>query len=205
MNEVLQGEPPAVGCGPVLMAGLDQPEQATFDHAAGEARIEVLTASLHASEWEMVRAFVGRVSREDLRLRFGRAVNLRDEATLKRLFDITDATGEMLWALDERGEISGILHRVLTAPREAEIGLVVRSDRQRQGIGRTLIRAALARAGKQNLQTLRASVLRENLPMLRLAKAMGLALKKSAGLSVELEFDFAGEPDRHRGQMPLAA
>src|SRR6516164_7634507 len=127
------------------MTGLDQPAQATFDHAAGEARIEVLTASLHASEWEMVRAFVGRVSREDLRLRFGRAVNLRDEATLKRLFDITDATGEMLWALDERGEISGILHRVLTAPREAEIGLVVRSDRQRQGIGRTLIRAALAR------------------------------------------------------------
>jgi acetyltransferase len=204
MTHVERGAPPTAGPGPGL-AAQDRPEPGELSQGAGEARIIVLTAPLRASEWEMIRGFVGKVSRENLRLRFGQAVDFRDEATLQRFFDIPGATGEMLWALDERGEISGILHRVVTGPGEAEVALIVRTDRQRRGIGRALVRTALARAAKQNLRTLRALILRENLPMLRLAKTMGLVPKKSAGLSVEVEFDLTGEAAAHRGRILRAA
>jgi acetyltransferase len=80
---------------------------------------------------------------------------------------------------------------VLISPREAEIGLIVRSDLKRTGIGETLLRTALARARQQNLQTLRALVLGENRAMLRLARKIGAVPRQSAGLSVELEFDLS--------------
>ena len=160
----------------------------------GRERTIVVARPLGAVEWDMIRAFIGKTDRDDLRMRFGQWLDFHSEPILKRFFDIDGNSGELLWALDENGEIAGILHRVLIPPGDAEIGLIVRSDLKRTGIGETLLRTALARALRQNLKTLRAVVLGENLAMLRLARKIGAAPRPSAGLSLELEFELSRIP-----------
>ncbi|MGA8654216.1 MAG: GNAT family N-acetyltransferase [Xanthobacteraceae bacterium] len=133
----------------------------------------------------MVRAFVRRTEREALRLRFGQAADFADDSTLKRFFGIKDKIGEMIWMLDEDEAVCGILHRVLISPTQAEIAVIVRSDRARRGIGRALLRTAVSRAASQDLKRLSALVHSE----LRLARSLGFAPRKSFGLAVELELD----------------
>jgi RimJ/RimL family protein N-acetyltransferase len=96
----------------------------------------------------------------------------------------------MMWMLEEGGAICAIVHLARLSPGQAEIALIVRSDRARRGIGEALLRAALARAARQGLRTLSAVVLHENTAMLRLARKAGFVPCKSLGLTVELEFDF---------------
>ncbi len=157
----------------------------------GDVRLSevVLTGALTESEWDKVRAFVGKTSRESLRLRFGQAADFADDHTLKRFFDIKGGSGEMIWMLEEGGDICAIAHLVRLSPAQAEIALIVRSDRARRGVGEKLLRTTLARAARQNLGTLSALVLYENTPMLRLARKLGFEPRKSSGLVVELEFD----------------
>ena len=101
----------------------------------GAERTIVLAGPLGASEWAMIRAFVGKADRDDLRMRFGQWLDFHSEPILKRFFDIDGKSGELVCTLDDNGNV-GNLHRVLISPREAEIGLIVRSDLKRTGIGR---------------------------------------------------------------------
>lgn len=166
----------------------DNAERAWRNRRVGEDHMIVLTRPLQETEWDMIRAFVGSTDRGDLWLRFGQSIDFQDDAMLKRFFDVGTAASEMICMLDEAGDISGILHRVPVSPIEAEIALIVRSDRKRMGIGQRLLRAALSRAKEQNLKLLRALILRENTPMLRLAWKIGLVPGKSSGFYVEIEF-----------------
>jgi GNAT superfamily N-acetyltransferase len=184
--------PPAGSVFMPPLACLGEPEDDRRNSGPGKDRTIVLTRPLDEREWRMIRAFIGKTDRDDLRLRFGQALDFADAATLKRFFDI-GGTGEMVCMLDEAGDISGILHRVLTSPSAAEIALIVRSDVKRTGIGEKLLRTALSRAARQNLTTLHAQVLRENGAMLRLARKLGLVPRKPQGFSVELELD-VGSP-----------
>lgn len=168
-------------------------------------RTIVLAGPLGASAWAMIRTFIGKMDRDDLRTRFGQWLDFRSEPILKRFFDVDCKSGELVCTLDENGDISGILHRVLISPCEAEIGLIVRSDLKRTGIGETLLRTALARALRQNLKTLRALVLGENRAMLRLARKIGALPRTSAGLSVELEFDLSQICAGAMTSLPVAA
>jgi RimJ/RimL family protein N-acetyltransferase len=154
--------------------------------------IVILSEPLTEPQWEMLRAFVRRTGGASLRLRFGQAADFADEATLRRLFGIAGHGDEMLWMLEESGAICGIVHLVRLSPTHAEIALIVRSDRARQGIGESLLHAALARAAEQGLSKLDALVLYENIPMLRLARKVGFEPSNSSGslgLMVALDFD----------------
>jgi len=95
----------------------------------------VISRPLNEVEWCMVRAFIRRTERNDLRLRFGRPINFDDDETLKRIFDIHTGRGDLTWTPDAEGAAAGLLHRGLVTPTEAEIALIVRSDLQRTGIG----------------------------------------------------------------------
>jgi GNAT superfamily N-acetyltransferase len=152
-------------------------------------RIIILDRSLVEAEWDMVRAFVQRMERNDLRLRFGRPLNLGDEVTLRKAFDIAAGVGEMAWALDEAAAIAAIAHRIRISRSEAEIGLIVRSDLKRRGIGEFLLRAMLARSAREGLKTVSASVMRDNHGALRLAAKVGYGLREPSALTVELIFD----------------
>lgn len=148
----------------------------------------VVAGALGEAEWDLVRAFAKRLSREDVRLRFGYPLDVHDEPTLRRAFDIKDDVGEMIWVLDETAAIVGLAHRIRLLQTEAEIALIVRSDRKRRGIGEFLLRAVLARSARQGFRTLYASVLWENRAMLRLAAKIGYAAGKPSAGTVELTF-----------------
>ncbi len=137
----------------------------------------------------MVRAFVRRTDREDLRLRFGYLLNLQDEGTLRRVFDIKGEVGEIAWLLDETAAIAGLAHRIMVSRSEAEIGLIVRSDLKRSGIGEFLLRETLSRSARQGLKTLSGSVLWENRAMLQLAAKIGCVPREVCAFTVELTFD----------------
>ena len=62
---------------------------------------------------------------------------------------------------------------------EAEIGLIVRSDLKRLGIGEFLLREMLARSARQGLKTVSALVLWENSVMLRLATKIGCVRREA--------------------------
>lgn len=142
-------------------------------------------------EWDAVRAFVRRMAPDDLRLRFGQFINFGDEATLRRVFDVNGGSGEIAWVLDRSAAIAGIVHRVMVSRSEAELGLIVRSDVKRAGVGEFLLREMLARSARQGLTTLSGLVLRENRAMLRLATKIGCVPHAECAVSVELRFDIA--------------
>src|SRR6516165_8015238 len=95
----------------------------------------VITQSLNHAEWDLVRVFVRKLDSNDIWMRFGRPLDLQQDVILKQFFDIRAGTGEIIWSRDEHGAIAGLLHRVRVSSSEAEIGLVVRSDLKRNGIG----------------------------------------------------------------------
>jgi acetyltransferase len=149
----------------------------------------VVVRPLSEGEWDLVRAFVRRMTPEDLRLRFGHPIDFNDEATMRRFFDIRPKTGEIAWVVDETAAIAGISHRIMVSPEEAEIGLIVRSDRKHRGIGECLLRAMLGRSARQGLKALSAVVPRENRALLRLAAKIGYAPRAANGPSMELVFE----------------
>ena len=151
-----------------------------------ESRDVVVTRSLCESDWDMIRGFFRNTERNDLRLRFGGAIDFRDEASLRRHFGVNPKSGEIGWILDERSSIAGISHRILISPFEAEIALIVRSDLQRKGIGSRMLSCLISRSGEEGLQTLSALVLYENRAMLDLARRAGFVARARLGLNVEL-------------------
>jgi acetyltransferase len=164
------------------------PAEWPFSAARRLGEITVLDRPLAGAEWDMVRTFVRRLNREDLRMRFGHPLNFDDEGTLRRAFDVKAGSGEMLWISDQAATIAGLAHRVMLSPMEAELALIVRSDLKRQGIGEFLLRKTLARSARQGLTTLSASVLRENRAMLELAAKIGYAPRGTCGVTVEMMF-----------------
>jgi len=152
-------------------------------------RIIVLDKPLAEAEWDMVRDFVRRMERDDLRRRFGHPCDFSDEATLRRYFDIDAGVGEIACVLDQMGAIAGLAHRIMVSRSEVEIGLIVRSDLKRAGIGELLLREMLARSARQGLKTLSGLVLRENRAMLRLAAKIGYVPREVCAWTVELMFE----------------
>jgi acetyltransferase len=157
----------------------------------GDDRTTILDRPLRATEWDMVRSFVRRTAREDLRLRFGRPLNFDDEATFQRAFDLKAGSGEIIWVLDDDASIAAIAHRIALSRSEAEIALIVRSDVQRRGIGEFLLRQALARSARQGLKSLTGVVLWENRAMRRLAAKIGFVPRQGSAWALELTLDIA--------------
>lgn len=174
--------------GPTADCGLDDPPRLAFC----SKNVVVIDRPLAEREWDMVRAFVERAQREDLRQRFGHPLNFGDEATLRRAFAIKAGSAEVTWLVNDSAVIAAIAHRIMITPAEAEIGLIVRSDLKHRGIGEFLLRNVLARAARHGVTTLSASVLRENRPMLRLAAKIGYEARAACGLSVEMTFNIGG-------------
>ena len=193
--------PASYGPPPVIL----KEEGRTQPGGVRHGEVVVLTRALTEGDWDMVRAFVRGTSRESLRLRFGQVADFTDDPTLKRFFDIKRPNGEMMWMLEEGGAICAIVHLARLSPGQAEIALIVRSDRARRGIGEALLRVAVARAARQGLRTLSAVVLHENTAMLRLARKAGFVPCKSLGLAVELEFDLRRDFPRGAGAVAVSS
>jgi uncharacterized protein YjiS (DUF1127 family) len=113
---------------------------------------------------------------EDIRLRFGRPVALGDSDTFRRLFGLDNGKIETIAALDLSGQILGLATVAWVRPGEAEIGLIVRSDLQRRGLGATLLAHVIRNARAAGFRVLLADIGYGNLAVRRLVQRFGFEL-----------------------------
>lgn len=124
------------------------------------------------------RAFLERLDPEDIRLRVFYSRRSIEHTELARLTQI-DYAREMAFiatrALDGGGEETLGTVRVVIDPdnRDAEFGVIVRSDLKGGGLGRRLMRKMIGHLRARGTQRMVGTVLRENAGMLELARALG--------------------------------
>jgi acetyltransferase len=145
---------------------------------------EVLLRPIRPEDGPRHRAFVERLSPEDLRLRFFQSRRELPKSEIARLTQIdyeremafiavtTDPTG--------RTETLGVVRAVADPDNvEAEFAIIVRSDLKGQGLGHLLMHKLIRYCRARGTRRLVALVLRENDDMLRLARSVGLAVDKA--------------------------
>lgn len=134
------------------------------------------------SDRQAVEAFFARLSPEDMRMRFFAPLRTVPRATLARLMEL-DGAREMALALElAPGEFAGIA-RLSAEPglARAEFAVAVRSDLKRRGIGRLLMARILDHARARGIGEVTGSILRENVAMVALARALGFAIEDEPG------------------------
>jgi acetyltransferase len=119
-------------------------------------------------------AFFGRLSQEDVRLRFFSAIRALPETLLIRLTQI-DYDRQMAFVLfDSKDEIAAVA-RIAADPdnQRAEFAIVVRSDLNGKGIGSLMMQRITAYAKVRGIGELFGDVLADNVKMLALCRRAG--------------------------------
>ena len=123
----------------------------------------------------LFRAFFGRISDEDLRLRFFSTVRHFSHEFIARLTQLDYARAIALVALGtDTGQLLGVVRLLADANFEkGEYSILVRSDLKGYGIGWQLMRMMVEYARSVGLKTVEGQVLRENATMLRMCRQLG--------------------------------
>jgi acetyltransferase len=126
----------------------------------------------------LFRDFFGRISDEDLRLRFFSTVRHFSHEFIARLTQLDYARAIALVALGtDTGQLLGVVHLLADANFEkGEYSILVRSDLKGYGIGWQLMRMMVEYARSVGLKTVEGQVLRENATMLRMCRQLGFAV-----------------------------
>ena len=124
---------------------------------------------------DMLRAFLGRITAEDLRLRFFAPVRHFSHAFLSRLTQLDYARAMAFVALDEAsGEPMGVVRLHADSNYEkAEYAVLVRSDLKGRGIGWMLMELIIRYGRSENLKRIEGQVLQENTSMLEMCRELG--------------------------------
>jgi len=139
----------------------------------------VLLRPIRPEDQEQHRAFVDRLSPEDLRLRFFSSRRSLPRSELARLVQIDYAREMAFVAFGDpdpggRGEMLGIARAVSDPDNvDAEFAIVVRSDLKGRGLGSLMLAKMVRYLRQRGTQQLVAEVLRENQPMRELARRHG--------------------------------
>ena len=119
----------------------------------------------------MLREFVARLLPLDVTLRFASPHRLGTPKALTGAFHVPGQ--RMTWAVGPDRSLVGILNCALVRPSVVELGLIVRSDLKRQGIGSWLLDHTIAEARQHGIRTLSGFVLDGNRAMRTLALKCG--------------------------------
>lgn len=121
---------------------------------------------------------MGRVTPEDLRLRFFAPLKSFSHAFLARLTQLDYARAMAFAAVDETGAILGVV-RLHADPdhRTGEYAILVRSDLKGQGLGWALMELIIEYARADGLRTIAGEVLRENRTMIAMCEALGFTVR----------------------------
>ncbi len=133
-------------------------------------------------------AFTAAMTPSDLRLRFFGAISGFDHTQLARMTQIDyDREMALIATMDEdSGAVTLGVGRTITDPDNecAEFALAVRSDLKGKGLGRILMERLVAYARSRGTGSIVGVVLRENRPMLGLAKALGFSMSATSDPAV---------------------
>lgn len=123
-------------------------------------------------------AFLQKISREDLRLRFFAPMKEFTHPFLARLTQIDYGRAMAFVALDAAGrDILGVVRMHSdSAYEQAEYAILVRSDLKGQGLGWALMQLAIDYARSEGLQRLTGQVLASNIKMLQMCRALGFSV-----------------------------
>jgi len=129
---------------------------------------------------EIEQAFVRHLSPEARYFRFMHAVEELTPEMLVRFTQI-DYSGEMalIATVEEDGHEKqiGVARYVINPDGESgEFAIVVADDRQKQGVGSSLMRGLMESARYHRLRTIEGSVLAENRDMLALMRSLGFTI-----------------------------
>jgi acetyltransferase len=139
--------------------------------------------AIGAGDAALLGDFIRALSPEAKRLRFHAAVRELPPAALRRLAT-PDAQREIVTIATVEHHSSerciGEAHSAAVddTPDTHEFGLSVADDRRRRGLGSALLERLLCQARRAGVRWLRGDVLRENLPMLTLARRLGFAVAR---------------------------
>jgi acetyltransferase len=156
------------------------------------------------------RAFLGKLSPEDIRMRLFYSRRTMERSELARLVQI-DYMREMAFVAtvsDPDGEENTLgVVRALTDPdnASAEFGIIIRPDMKGVGLGRILMGKLIRYLRTARTQRLRATVLTENGHMRHLARSLGFIEQPTTGnpgtreLTLDLQLSAQPEPKRMFG------
>lgn len=147
----------------------------------------VLVETLDVSRLRALHTFADCLTPNDVRLRFGTPRRLASDEEVLAAFRCQTPENEMIWALAPNGAIAGIATLSLVEPSTLELGVIVRSDMKRRGIGACLLEAAKRRARRRGIRSLLASILWDNRPMRTLIAKAGFVATGPVGLLCEYE------------------
>lgn len=105
-------------------------------------------ADLASIEWADWLGFFSHLAATDIRHRFGHLVSA--EAGL-RLITLPNRHGSAIFGAFDGDALVGVANLAKDDTGQAEVALLVRSDRKRQGIGQALLRTALCQATREGL------------------------------------------------------
>jgi len=147
--------------------------------------------TLLAGEWLQIRpirrtdaaahrAFIGRLSPEDLRFRFFTAVHELPDEEITRLTSVDHVSETAIIAVREASEETVGVARLACLPGrpEGEFAIVVQEDMKRKGVGTLLMHHLIGWARRRELTRITGEVLAENVEMLRFASHLGFALHR---------------------------
>jgi acetyltransferase len=139
----------------------------------------VLVRPVRPEDEALFRAFFGRVSAEDLRLRFFAPVRDFSHAFLARLTQIDYARAIAFVAIDpDSGDMMGAVRLHADANHETgEYAILLRSDLKGLGLGWELMRLMIEWARAEGLATIEGQVLRENTTMLEMCRRLGFSVR----------------------------
>ena len=136
------------------------------------------------TDLEKIETFLERLSEETRARRFLVATPNLSEHIVRR-FVFYDPRERMTLAATRPGDggeqVIGLADVALLATGLAEIGIVVGDDAQGQGVGRLLSESVASLAIQRGATHLKAEMLEENVPMLRLMERLGSTVRTVEG------------------------
>src|SRR3954469_4621620 len=138
----------------------------------------VFVRPIRPEDQTLYRAFLARVSKKDLRLRFFSSMRVFTDAFVARLTQIDYARAVAFVALDRQtGELMGEARLHADANHESgEYGILIRSDLKGQGLGWELMRLLIDWARTEGLRVIEGQVLCENEIMLAMCRELGFTV-----------------------------
>ena len=139
----------------------------------------VFVRPLRPEDEPMVHAFFGKVTAEDLRLRFFAPVKDFSHAFIARLTQLDYGRAMAFAAIDEAsGHLLGVVRMHADANYEcAEYAILLRSDLKGHGLGWELMQLIIEYARSEGLRRIEGQVLRENSVMLKMCRELGFRVE----------------------------